>query len=139
MHTFFQWLGEARYQPEEEHSWVWHPFYGAHSERGYMQHTTIFKRHPELQKLPHHEHGQETVQDYDPPRGTVRVDRSGKKLYYSRYDQSKFGIAGTSDSADSKEVDQDIRHHFNVPSDFKSVIHSKPIWWHNTQGMAFVQ
>jgi hypothetical protein len=137
MLTFGQWIMEARYEPEEQYSWVWHPQHGSHSERGYMQHRAIFNQYPELHKLTHHETGEDKEHDYDAPRGFARVDRPGKTVHYTRYDQSKFGVKGSSDSADAKEVDSHIRKHYSIPSHFKSVMHDAPKWWHNTQGFEF--
>jgi hypothetical protein len=134
--TFAQWtLAEARYEPEEVHSWVWHPFHGVQTERGYMQHERIMKSKPELRKMPTYKDGKETETDYDPPRGTARVDRAKKEVHYARYDQSKFGLKGGSDSADAKDVHAHIRKNFNVPKDFKSVTHDEPKWWHNSKDM----
>jgi len=137
MLTFTQWIIEARYQPEEEVSYVWHPFYGVHSENGYMRHNVIFNQHPELKKIPSIKNGEETQHDYDPPRGTVLIDRPNKTLHLTRYDQSKFGIKGTKDSADAHEIDNHIRKRHNVPADYNVVLHSEPHWWHNSKDFLY--
>jgi len=104
-----------------------------------MRHGKIMSENPELRKLHSYKDGHETEKDYDPTRGYVRVDRGTKKLHYTRYDQSKYAVAGTKDSADAKEVDKHIRDHYKVPQDFKSVSHSDSKWWHNSGNMNFKQ
>lgn len=137
MLTFRGFLVEARFQPEEEYSWAWHPFHGAHSERGYSQHSKLFSTHPELQKLHHYKDGNETEQDYNTPRGYARVDRGAKTVNYTRYDQSKYATKGSHDTVDAQEVDKHIRKAHNVPAHFKSVMHDDPKWWHNHQNAEF--
>jgi hypothetical protein len=105
--------------------------HGAYVERGYMQHAKIMSQYPELQL--------NEEADYNPPHGYVRVDCSAKVLYYTRYDQSKFGIPGTTDSADAHEVDTCIRKRFNIPSDFKSISYSPAKWWHNDKTFCYTK
>ena len=113
---------------EEEYSWIFHAFYGTFFVAGYSNHEWLYYNHPELHTLPRAE---EEI-PYDPPRGCVRVDRTQKRLYYTRYDQSQYAMAGSTERVYADALDEGFRQRFKIPSAFGGVLVGTHHLWERT-------
>ena len=118
-------------EEQEEVSWVYHPVLGVYTRWGYGTHYGLLYDHPELLEVagPGHPAGQV----FDPARGYTRIDRTQRRLVYTKYDQVVRPIA-----ADAVAIDLAIRIEFKIPKSFKSELHGERRYWANWQNFKFV-
>ena len=120
----------AKFQPEEEISWVYHPIMGVFAERGYMKHTEIFRWNPEL--LEKGGTGQDNTCSFDPPRGYVRIDRTKNELVFAKYDQYC-----NAHPADAAALDVELRRRFGIPKHLKTKLYGEKRHWSHDNGFEY--
>jgi hypothetical protein len=114
-----------KYVPEEEYSWIWHPFYGVFLEYGYQRHRLLEMRHPEILTMPKVIGSDEVLVDYDPARGYIRVDEAAHRIVFVRYPLDNISAK---ERVPLAEVDKVFRVKYGFDDAYSSVMDRRIDW-----------